>query len=576
MPEFIQPEYQIYTPDGVVASIDGNTSKKGAMSLLANLIPDPETEGFYVCRSAAYALTAFLGFITPGYISVMKTIGNLVVGMIATGRNPGNDEPFVFNLTTGAFITVSGVTGGNTPTSPSKSGAWTPPTIDAVGAYIVFTHPGFSGSGANFFGAITISGSTYTWSSQNTGTNALPSVPTGVAIFYDRAYYICGNVLYYSDVLAPLTMTNATNSLTLGGSDAVIALVGQPFFTSQAGGIIAALLAFKNAQVWQVTGDLALNTLALNKLSDGIGTQAPRSVINTPVGIMFVAPDGIRTVDLTGQVSEADGDLALPFLNPIVPSRVAATYNVGFYRICTNFLQGGVLDTVEYWYSTKRKNWCGPHSLIYDCIVAASSTFYVSGPSFTGKILQSNVIPNEQTDFYTELGVNLTWQYQTTLIPEFRAMPGWSLIESSVFLAFQLQQTITAKVLDPSYNTLGAYSLNTLFLAPANATNWQLKFTAQGRGGTGSGVMIPTRHMFQLSGTSTMNLGLGSIFAHYQYQDDDNAYDIDDTQFALGNFIDFGLVTDPILNYNLDWGGVSDMVLATVDFETLGTLPGNP
>ena len=653
MPEPIQPEYQIYTPAGVVDSIDGNTTKQGAMSLLSNLIPDPETAGFYVCRSAAYALTSFAGFSSPGYVSVQTNIGTLEIGMIASSRNPGNDEPYVLNRTTGTFLTISGITAANTPTSPATTGAWSPPVISSVGGWTLFTHPGFNktngyygwldmtgfslgtltgnlnsttaistlsanplvagvtvgmtisglgipsnttitavtGSGSTgtltISQAATLSTSTVTfiiaggttsaplWASGNTNGNPLPSVPQGVAIFNDRAYFECGNVEYYTDVLNPLNMSNATNSLTLGGNDAITASVGQPFFATQTGGITAALLCFKGSQIWQITGDLALNNLALNKLSDGVGTQARRSVVNTPTGVMFVAPDGIRTVDLTGQVTEADSDLTLPFLNPIVPSRIAAAYNVGFYRICTNYLQGGVLETAEFWYSTKRKNWCGPHTLTYDCIAGADSTFYVSGPNYTGQILQTNVIPNEQTDFFNEMGQSMTWEYQTALIPEFRAMPGWALIESSIFLEFQLQQTITASVLDQSFNILGTYALKTLFLAPSNATNWQLKFTSgAGAGGT---VMIPTRHMFQLKGTSSMNLGLGSIFAHYQYQSDDNAYDVDDPQFTLPSIIDFGSVTDPILNYNLDWGGVSDAVLATVDFESIGSIvPGPP
>lgn len=572
MPEPIQPEYQIYTPSGVVDSIDGNTTRQGAMFSLANLIPDPETAGLFACRSAAYALTAFPGFTTPGYVSVQKTIGTLEVGMLATGRNAGHDEPFIYNRSTGTFITIAGVTAANTPTSPATTGAWTPPTIDAVGSFILFTHPGFDGV-THFFGWIQISGGTYTWNSGNTATNPLPSVPTGVSIFSDRAYYTVGNVQYYSDVLAPTTMTAGTQSLTIGGSDAVIATTGQPFFTTSNGGILAALLCFKAAQVWQITGDAATSNLAKNKLSDGVGTAAPRSVVNTPLGVMFVAPDGIRTVTLNGQISEANADLTTPFLNPIVPSRIAAAYNVGFYRICTNWLLGGVLQTAEFWFSTKRETWCGPHSLMYDGITGADSTFYVSGPSFTGQLLQSNVIPNEQTDTFTELGVNLTWTSQNALIPEFRAMPGWSLFESSLFLGFQLQQTITANILDQASNVLATYALVTPFLAPANATNYQLKF--QAATGGGSTIMIPTRHSFQLKGTSSANLRIGSIFAHYQYQPDNNALDADTLAYAYAD-LDFGLVTDPILTYNLDWGAVTDSALSSIDFETSGVHVGPP
>ena len=649
MPEFIDPTYQTYTPSGLVDSIDGNTTKRGGMISLQNLIPDPETAGFVVPRPAAYTLTSFPGFSSPGYVSVQKQIGSLIYGMIATSLNPGFDQPFAYNTLTNAFLTITGITGANVPKSPATSGAWTPPTVDGVGSKVIFTHPGFNGSNG-YFGwldtsgssitsltgttnsvtnptfitsvsgnpatagvtvgmtiagagipagttivyfntttiimsaaatassggvALTISGGTTTspaWASGNTNTNPLPSVPLAVTIYTDRAYYACANVEYYSDVLNPLNMANATNSLTLGGSDPITASCGQPFFTTQTGGIIASLLIFKGAQIWQATGDLATNNLILNKLSDGVGTNAPRSIATTPLGTMFVASDGVRTVGLDGQVSEPNGDLRVPFLNPIVPSRLAAAYNVGFYRICTNYLTGGILTTTDLWLHTATQQWSGPHTLTYDSIIPMNATFLVTGRTFTGSILQSNVIPNEQTDFFTELGSNLSFVYQTVTVPEFRAMPGWSLEESSIFLKNDQQQNLTCNVIDQTGTVIATYKLLTPFLAPSNAANFSLFFTASGGG---SSVTIPSRHAFQISGMSANNLGLGSVFAHYQYQDNNNAYDTV-VDFPIPNSLDFGLVSDPLITVNMDWGSVADSVLSIVDFEVIGPLPGNP
>ena len=658
MPDYIDPAYQTYTPSGVVDSIDGNTAKKGAMSALTNLIPAPQTVGLYVPRAAAYALTNCPGFTTPGYVSCMKQVGNNIVGMLASGLNAGFDQPFVYSLTSGTFLAISGILSTNVPTSPPTSGAWTPPTIDGVGGWVVFTHPGFAGpSGSNgTYGwldmtgfslnsltgdthstttvdtlstnpliagvtvgmtisssagdipagttvvgvtastvtlskaatgsngvTLTISGGTQTaplWASGNTNTNPLPSTPTDVVIFTDRAYFSCGNVKYYTDVLNPLNMTNATNSLTLGGDDPIIVSSGQPFFTTQSGGIIASLLCFKKAQIWQITGDLvggqsssgSFSTLALNKLSDGVGTLGPRSVVNTPLGVMFNASDGIRTVDLTGNVNPPNPDLSLPFQNVIVPSRVAAAYNVGFYRICTSSLVGGSTKTVEYWLNTNTNNWCGPHTLTYDCIVGTSSTFLVSGPGYAGQILQTSVLPNELTDFFQELGQNLTFTYRTVLIPEFRAMPGWSLEEASIFLENDQQQTLTCNMLDQTGTVLSSYALMTPFIAPSNGTNWSMFFTDSTT--SGNSVSIQTRFSFQITGESANNLGLGSIFAHYQYQDNNNAFDA--ATFTIPSSIDFGLVSDSNIYSEMDWGQVTDMANSSVDFETLGTFPGNP
>jgi hypothetical protein len=391
-----------------------------------------------------------------------------------------------------------------------------------------------------------------------------------VSIFNDRAYFGVGNVEYYSDVLNPLNMNAPTNSLTLGGNDPVLVSIPQSFFVTQSGGVAFALLVFKGLQIWQIFGDLATTNLTLTKLSDGVGTSCPRSPANTPMGVMFVATDGVRVVGQDGQIGVANADLRLPFLNTLSPTRVAAAYNTGFYRICTSFLKGGSMVKVEYWYDLERKLWCGPHSLTYDCITPYSSGFLVSGPTYTGSLLQSNVLPNEQTDFYTEFGSNLTWTYQTALIPEFRAMPGWTLNETSIFMGYQLQQNITCDILDASFNVLGTYILQTNFLAPSNATNWQIFL----RNTAGSDIInIPSRHMLQLTGTSSMNFGLGSLNAHYQYQSRVNA----EVVSAYGGAdLDFGLVTDDILNYAMDWGSVADAVLSTVDFEATGTHTGPP
>lgn len=648
MPEFIDPTYQVYAPAGVVDAIDGNTSKKGAMLALKNLIPQPETMGVFVPRSAAYEALDFTGFTTPGYVSLQHAIGTLVVGFLSTGLHAGFDQPFVYDSETGTYLTITGITGANVPTSPATSGDWNPPTVDQIGSYIVFTHPGFNGAGNGYFGwldftgasitsltgdtnsvtnptiitnlsanplttgvtvgmtisgtnipasttviyvgstfvvmsaaatgttptvALTFAGGTTTsplWNSGNTNTNALPGVPVAVSQYRDRAYFSVDNALWFTSVLNPLNITNATDFLTLGSADPIVGTVGQPFFTTQSGGILAALLAFKSSQIWQVTGDSATSNLSLNQLSDGVGTMSARSLANTPLGTVFVAPDGIRAVNLEGQVSPPNSDLKTPFLNPNVPSRISGAYNMGFYRICTSYLLGGVTQNVEYWLDTVRNLWVGPHTLTYDCITAFASSFLVSGPDYTGSILQSNVIPNIQTDFYVELGATLTFDYQTVLVPEVRPNTQVSIPEASLFLGYDQQQLLTCNVLDQAKNVLATVGFTTQFLAPANATNWLLAFQATNMSAT---VVVPSRHSFQITGTCTSNLALGSLSIHYQYQAQNNALAI---AAYDGSDLDFGSVTDPILHVVMDWGSVSDPILGTVDFETSGTHTGPP
>lgn len=151
-----------WRPSGVVDAVDGSNAHRGAMSALINLIPDSSTGGVYVPRPAAVLAADFGvgGFSTAGFISSLLVVGDIAYGTIATRRNPGNDEPFAYNLKTRAFLTVAGVTAANTPASPATSGDWTPPVVAQVGSRIIVTHPGFPG-GAVKFGWFDISGGTF-------------------------------------------------------------------------------------------------------------------------------------------------------------------------------------------------------------------------------------------------------------------------------------------------------------------------------------------------------------------------------------------------------------------------------
>jgi hypothetical protein len=137
---------------GVSDAVDGTNTYPGSMLALSNLIPDPATTGVYVPRPAALSIIDFIagGFAAPGFISGLVVVGDLAYGMIATTRNAGNDEPFVYNLATGAFLVVAGVTAGNTPVQPATSGPWTPPVLAQVGSRVIVTHPGFPGAAVKF------------------------------------------------------------------------------------------------------------------------------------------------------------------------------------------------------------------------------------------------------------------------------------------------------------------------------------------------------------------------------------------------------------------------------------------
>ena len=272
-----------FTPKGVCDAFDATDAFAGACEILTNLIFDQANPEVVVSRpGVGPPQTSFAGFTTPTFVSVQVTIGVVVYGMVSSARNPGNDEPFAYNLLTNSFITISGVTAANTPASPATSGAWTPPTMAVISTDIIVTHPGFSGTGSNFFGVLSIANpAAPTWTSANLATNPLPVVPTSVANFNNRAYYSYNNHLALSDPLTPLTRTNASQDLTIGDTTPVTAQSGLPVQTISAG-VIGALVVFKAFSIWQITGDPATSNLALNYITLTTGTAAPRSVAQCP------------------------------------------------------------------------------------------------------------------------------------------------------------------------------------------------------------------------------------------------------------------------------------------------------
>jgi hypothetical protein len=376
-----------FTAKGICDAFDATDAFPGACALLQNLVFDQANPEVVVSRPGVGApATSFAGFTTPTFVTLVGVIGTVAYGMVSTGRNAGHDEPFAFDLVGGVFITISGVTAGNTPTSPATTGAWTPPTMTVVSTKILITHPGFNGTGTNFFGVIDISTpATPAWSSANFATNPLPGVPTSVANYNNRAFFSYLNVDYFSDVLVPLTRTNASQSLTLGDTTPITAQSGLPIQTTSAG-VAGALIVFKGSNIWQITGDPTTNNLALNYISLTKGCIAPRSVIQGDFGIFFAGIDAPYVLNFLGVLSPLshspgnDGvaDVQVPFQNAVTPSRIAASFSGNVFRACLATTIQGAQQTNDYWYDIRRKRWNGPHTFTYDAISQYGNSFVLS------------------------------------------------------------------------------------------------------------------------------------------------------------------------------------------------------
>ena len=460
------PAVYQWRPVGLSDARDGKMAFPGACKLLTNLIHDPVSANMLAPRAASTSLTTFTGFTTPGVVSVMVTVVKRIFGMVASGLTTGFDQPFCYDTGTGAFVTISGITSSNVPATQGTSGAWTPPVMVLVGNYIVITHPGYTLTSGPV-GLINLSTLAYSTGNLMQGTSAvLPSTPSSVGTFYNRAWYSVGNIVYFSDALAPLVQTNASQSLTLGSaSEAVTAFSPQGISTATQG-ILSALVVFKATSIWQITGDWNYGgsttggNLALNQLTASVGCVAPRTVQPTPAGIMFMAVDGIRTIPpLSMVVSEPQPDVVFPFFNCTQPSRACAAYASDTYRISLDTITTtDVLGRFEYWFPLKVGKWNGPHTFPADVIAAFGNSFVLSVNSIGANLWQSNPFTTS-SDSFTENGTALTVNMTSSLINPDPPMAEKAAVEMTVSAVYGTS-SYTVQMLDSQNNLINQATLS--------------------------------------------------------------------------------------------------------------------
>jgi len=436
-----------FSPVGVCDTLDSTDTRAGAMAQLANLIPDPTSPNLFQCRPAAIQETDFTGFTTPGFVSCLLIVGDIAYGMVASGRNVGRDEPFSYNLLTGAFVTVGGtINATTTPTSPSSSGAWTPPTMALVGVEILVTHPGYNGGGGVFFGYFNISDpAAPTWNGGNIGAGIVfTTPPTAVANFNGRAYWAVNPPtgqpsLIYSDILTGRVVTNATQVLTFDDNLPLTALGNLGVGAVLTGGITQSLIVFKGTSgMVQVTGDAASSTLAKNNLSVPTGTLAPNSVTPTPKGLAFASPEGMRIIDFQTNVSDpiglAGSGITVPFTYSSVPSRMVATCGGSVLRVSTTNTHAVGSPNEEYWFDLARNLWTGPHSFAASLIEPYNNSFIMTPLGVNAKLFVSDTVQSS-TSTYTENGTPLTFSYKTSMLPDTDQMAENAMLETTLYMA---------------------------------------------------------------------------------------------------------------------------------------------
>lgn len=416
----------------------------GCCAILKDLIPDPGNKNLWQARPASVQLASLgsaTGFASTSFVSGLIVVGNRVYGMAASSTFSGFDAPFCYDLLTGSFVSISGITGGNTPSNASSSyAAWTPPQLIPVGTYIVITHPGYDGV-TNFFGWINISNpSSLSYAAGNCTVNPLPFKPQGVGQFNGRAMFMVNPAtgqpgVYGTDSLNPLARTTGAYILTFGDNTPLTGFGYIGLQSPLTGGIIQTLLVFKDdSNIFQITGDFA-STINQNTLNVPTGTPAPNTVCNSPQGVFFMSPDGIRIINLNGNVSAPIGyagqGVCLPFIYAQTPSRAAAAATASVYRISVkNGLAAGA-PIQEYWYDINLQRWSGPHSFPASLISPWQNTFIMTPQGVPGSLWRSDV-QQSSGSAYTENGNPLTWKFQTALFADNQQLARTALNEGFI------------------------------------------------------------------------------------------------------------------------------------------------
>ena len=599
---------------GLSDTSDSTNVAMGAMASLSNLIPAPQTKDNWVSRPASTLDTDFPDFSTPEDGEALFSQGTRIYGFIQSALFSGHSEPFIYDQLAEAFVAISGMAAGNTPVSTASGGDWIPPTIDQVGGYVLFTHPGFSlpnafgwldmtgysddavtgdthtsttidtfsGSaltagwqpgmlitdsagdlqtgtrivsiaadglsaiislpavGSNNATTFTVSGGTFDaplWAAGNTNTNPLPAVATAVAQYAGSACYAVNTVsppsaaVVFSDSGDPLFVTDSgTNQVvTFKSALAVTALKGLPLFTLT-GGIVQSLIAFQGPNaIQQLTGAPATSNLAVNSLNDSVGTLAPNSVAATPKGLLFAAPDGIRLIDFTATISPPIGrrgaGVTLPFLFAQNPSRMAAAYNESVYRIS---VQNGAVQgvpTQEYWYHLDDSIWSGPHTFPAALIVATAAphSFALFGAGIPAALWRSDAYATLSAD-YVENGVQMTFVWQTSLLPDTLQMSENALNETALAIALPNSQNIQVTATNESSLAVGAAQLAGPAIAPSL---WGSAVWGTSLWGAGSApykqveIAWPAPIVFKqmqvaLTGDCAEGLELGNLYMRYE------------------------------------------------------------
>lgn len=512
-----------FNPRGVVDALDGGQIAEGGLSSAVNLIFDPANPFTLACRPAAIKTSVFAGFSSPGAVSVAYVVGDICYGMVASSTTATYDQPFAYNLATNAFVTVSGTQNTTTlPLTQPTVGTWSPPTMALVGVLLYVTHPGFVGGGSAFFGWFdTTNPAAPVWNAGNTTTNLLPTVPTAVVQFNNRAWFACKNALNFTDALTT-TISDPTHVLTIGDSSPITAVSPQPL-TTTVQGIIQSIAVFKGSVISLVTGDAVTGDLAQNIISSSVGCSAGRTVVPTQKGLMFMANDGVRTLGHDGTLGDPYPDLLIPFIYALTPSRASASYTNNIYRISVQNGHANGNPFEEYWFDMRKNGFTGPHTFVQSMSTPYNKTAICFSNTITPALFTSDVIESG-TSTFVENSSALTFKVVTAPMADNGTIYENSAVLSVIDMQLpQVAQSYTFVASDTNHGVLSTAAVATNATGAIwNGFTWGVGvWTAVTYGLERYNIpwttpLVFSRMVWQITGNSIGGLKIGKLTIGYQ------------------------------------------------------------
>lgn len=342
-----------WAPHGCSDAIDASNAFPGAMAELVNYVPSPDTNDQFVPRPARDNLTNFIAtglYVNPGTISNFTIVGDFAYGLMATGRNPGRDEPFCVGLISGEVHAVANISANNTPTAQPPSGQTQLPLFAKVGGRILVTAPGFPGGKNNPPLTLTFTANVHAGRPVVDGLiNVAPQILPGMSIT-GTAIPSGAVVLSTSSVDFSVTASGTVGMTFFTVSDISQIRVGQLVSVAGTAGYVTSVTAMGNVITFNgapftATFANAVASFHGNELT--MSQDATADLTSQPITVTAAGDRNAKFgwFDISGASFTHKGDTAM--FSPQVTMTDVSGVQPGFLVTGNGILPGTVVDDIS-------------------------------------------------------------------------------------------------------------------------------------------------------------------------------------------------------------------------------------